>query len=820
MRLSPILVYFDPTKFGGRAVLYFVLPTLLICTIGILYSFYNERVLIGENLHNNRIVETSSCAAQIECGLEHVTAVFGAVGIRREFAEAAKDNTNAFEKASQMLRVLQYEMPDLSIQPTSVFLYYKGEISYITPPPSGSDFSEPQAARTFIAATVKGQRGFVWSRPLNWTSRERAVAAVQVVAGSDPPLAFGAVFRLNDLRKVTSDAALNLGDCAGVFIYDRTSQSLWYPFGAEDNRVDERFSLPELSNLPISLFDLLKKSVGYDEQFEMGSDAYSLVISPVKAGELTLGVVYSQHRLESLLLRNRISAGLLIAFLWIAVLLFAFGVVFSVTGALSSLSKGIPALGDGKDFEFFSGLTEAGEVWEEFVLYYQAVNMREQKNAEASYDIRSSLQKYRELLEVLPEGYILARLDGAIVEFNGAVPAMTGYLPAELNHLTVGDLVKRISDRTVPTGRDSIASPQVLVLRRKEGPALPIAVVERQVRSGIDSFILYLVRDISREEEMREGLLSQAARLEGVAQERAQEVNKYRLAAKELLEQLMEGVLRIDGSGNIVDCNAAAVRVFLFPARNEMIGVNIFKVLKFSDTSGAGIEKFLSGGSAAFPAKVTFSRFDGSRGSALISCRLFDDGNPRLFELIVNDVSVADEAQEALSTYRKEMGSLLGDREEELRKTQRQLIDHAHRAGMAEVASEVLHNIGNALNSIGIRLKGMTDLLAKERIAERLKDLATSDKKPDNEQYKVYMTALASALVETRAEIQANAAFISEKLAHIGEIISLQQAIARVRGIVEEMNVSDIILDAVEMNRESLNKRGINVSFNFGKVPI
>ena len=46
------------------------------------------------------------------------------------------------------------------------------------------------------------------------------------------------------------------------------------------------------------------------------------------------------------------------------------------------------------------------------------------------------------------------------------------------------------------------------------------------------------------------------------------------------------------------------------------------------------------------------------------------------------------------SGLRSGRGSLL--------EAQRKLVDTAHRAGMAEIATSVLHNVGNALNSVNV----------------------------------------------------------------------------------------------------------------------
>ena len=59
--------------------------------------------------------------------------------------------------------------------------------------------------------------------------------------------------------------------------------------------------------------------------------------------------------------------------------------------------------------------------------------------------------------------------------------------------------------------------------------------------------------------------------------------------------------------------------------------------------------------------------------------------------------------------------------EEELQRTQQQLIDASRQAGMAEVATGVLHNVGNVLNSVNV---------SATLIAERLGQARTGQSRP------------------------------------------------------------------------------------------
>ena len=59
----------------------------------------------------------------------------------------------------------------------------------------------------------------------------------------------------------------------------------------------------------------------------------------------------------------------------------------------------------------------------------------------------------------------------------------------------------------------------------------------------------------------------------------------------------------------------------------------------------------------------------------------------------------------------------LKEAEARLENLHRQLLDTSRQAGMAEVATNVLHNVGNVLNSVNVSLSVVSDRVRKSRIA-------------------------------------------------------------------------------------------------------
>src|SRR5687768_7939651 len=112
---------------------------------------------------------------------------------------------------------------------------------------------------------------------------------------------------------------------------------------------------------------------------------------------------------------------------------------------------------------------------------------------------------------------------------------------------------------------------------------------------------------------------------------------------------------------------------------------------------------------------------------------------------LTKEIGERKRAETELSRYRDHLEELVKARTRELENAQGRLVDMSRRAGMAEVASGVLHNVGNVMNSVNVGasvtrhavkalpVEGVTracDLLDQnaEHLAEYLRDAPTGRK--------------------------------------------------------------------------------------------
>jgi signal transduction histidine kinase len=163
-----------------------------------------------------------------------------------------------------------------------------------------------------------------------------------------------------------------------------------------------------------------------------------------------------------------------------------------------------------------------------------------------------------------------------------------------------------------------------------------------------------------------------------------------------------------------------------------------------------------------------------------------------------------------LATGRARAMRLVTERTAQLQGAQAQLVDTARQAGMAEIATNVLHNVGNVLNSVnvsanmvaqkvrGSKAVGLPKAVALMRDhAGDLGDFLTVDAR--GKALPGYLAELAGALAAERESIEAELLRLSEGVAHISEIVSAQQSLAGVNSVTEPVSITDVVEDALRM---------------------
>jgi signal transduction histidine kinase/uncharacterized membrane protein affecting hemolysin expression len=168
--------------------------------------------------------------------------------------------------------------------------------------------------------------------------------------------------------------------------------------------------------------------------------------------------------------------------------------------------------------------------------------------------------------------------------------------------------------------------------------------------------------------------------------------------------------------------------------------------------------------------------------------------------------------------------------QEELEKTNQKLIAASHQAGMAEVAADVLHNVGNVLNSINVSTTLITGKVTNSEVAnlekvaciinEHIGEIGTFlTEHPQGKHIPVYLTEVSKCLQTEQADIIDKLHVLNENVQHIKDIISMQQAYAKVSGVSVQVSPIQLAEDAIQINSAGLQRHGTELIREFEEFP-
>ncbi|HZL44022.1 MAG TPA: PAS domain S-box protein [Verrucomicrobiae bacterium] len=158
----------------------------------------------------------------------------------------------------------------------------------------------------------------------------------------------------------------------------------------------------------------------------------------------------------------------------------------------------------------------------------------------------------------------------------------------------------------------------------------------------------------------------------------------------------------------------------------------------------------------------------------------------------------------------------------ELERVNQDLMKASREAGMAELASGVLHNVKNVINSVNISASVLGEQLRRSKASEITKvaalvrehagDLArfiTED--PKGKLLPRYLESLAAQIVIERESVLKELKEIEDSIQHIKNIVTVQQESAKLSGTTEKMKPVDLLEDSLRIVSASMARHGIEL---------
>ena len=136
------------------------------------------------------------------------------------------------------------------------------------------------------------------------------------------------------------------------------------------------------------------------------------------------------------------------------------------------------------------------------------------------------------------------------------------------------------------------------------------------------------------------------------------------------------------------------------------------------------------------------------------------------------------------------------------------LAEASQEIGDAEMATGVLHNVGNVLNSVNISSRIIQSIVDESQIESLTKlseivrenqddfaEFVENDKR--GKLLPQYLQRLSNSLANERIELTGEIDTLTKNVEHIKEIVSVQQSYARLSGLVQVIDMSQVVEDAL-----------------------
>ena len=151
--------------------------------------------------------------------------------------------------------------------------------------------------------------------------------------------------------------------------------------------------------------------------------------------------------------------------------------------------------------------------------------------------------------------------------------------------------------------------------------------------------------------------------------------------------------------------------------------------------------------------------------------------------------------------------------------------------GRLEVVDTILHNIGNAINSVTTGIDTIYRRLSDDLVSRRLSALAQAveahrenwvdyiQNDPQGQQVLPFVIALAEDLNQQNANMVKTVDRVNERTKHISDIIRTQKTLGGLHVVRKDIDLRNAIYSAIKVLQESLDNRGIKITVNCENAP-
>ena len=434
----------------------------------------------------------------------------------------------------------------------------------------------------------------------------------------------------------------------------------------------------------------------------------------------------------------------------------------------------------------------------------------------------SELQTQNALMDAIfnsiSDGVIVADKDGKYVMFNEKAREMGGYNPQNVHT----DEAPETFGLFEPEDRQNLFPvdklPITRALRGEHPDNVEMFVRNLQVPNGMNASIsarpiynengvvnggVSIIRDISERKEAE-------AQLTLINEQ----LTDQSLLMESIFNSIGDGVFVVDGTGAIIMANPSARKM-----------ANMIDLTMDPDEWDNKYNFFHLDKVTPFPMEE-LPIMSALRGESIDNVELFvnNDEDPAGIYLSVSGMPLLDSDGD-------QTGGVVIFRDITDRIKRQEAVAQAFAQGRLEIVDTILHNIGNAINSVTVGIDTVYNMLADDLLSARLTALAEAmqhhednlsdyiENDPQGQKVLPFLLTLSHDFKTADQALRQTVERIRDRTRHIVDIIRTQNSYQGTSGRRKDINFADTISDAIKIMQESIDRRQIQVEIDFHNTP-
>ena len=292
--------------------------------------------------------------------------------------------------------------------------------------------------------------------------------------------------------------------------------------------------------------------------------------------------------------------------------------------------------------------------------------------------------------------------------------------------------------------------------------------------------------------------------------------------------QFMESIFENISDGVVVSNENTEVRVFN-PGAERILGFNIWKGPPESwtlNTLTADNDFYYPDRVTPFPhEKLPIRR--AIRGEETDEVSLFVSQRDKY----PDGVFISSSGRPIRNQWGIEDGGVVVFRDITDRVLEEEALAQAFAQGRLEVVDTILHNIGNAINSVVVGIGTLHEDLAEDRLIQRFTALADAVKKrqddwvdyikndPQGQKVLPFVMALAEDFANRNDKLAHTVDRVKSRATHIADIIRTQKSYSDVSVVRKDISLQKAVTDAAKLLQDSIDRRDIQFKIDCAKAP-